>query len=71
MLAKGVAARFADKGKDSGEVVGLVERLREAISHYQVSENRCIALGLAYKEEQISQQQTIYDRITKIAVSAP
>ena len=28
-----------DKGEDSKEVVGLVERLREAIGDYQVSKN--------------------------------
>jgi hypothetical protein len=39
LLAKGKAARFMDKGADSGEVARLVERLREAITHYQVSEN--------------------------------
>ena len=39
MLAKGPAVRFMDKAADSGEVARLVERLREAITHYQVSEN--------------------------------
>jgi hypothetical protein len=39
LLAKGVAARFIDKGADSGEVARLIEHLREAITHYQVSEN--------------------------------
>ncbi|KAF9652211.1 hypothetical protein BDM02DRAFT_3161863 [Thelephora ganbajun] len=40
LLAKGTAARFADK--DSGEVAGLVERLREAITHYQISQQQVI-----------------------------
>jgi hypothetical protein len=39
IAGKGTAARFVDKGEDSGEVARLVERLREAITHYQVSEN--------------------------------
>ena len=39
MLAKNAVARFVDKAGDSNEVVKLVERLREAIAHYQVSEN--------------------------------
>ena len=38
LLGKGKAARFVDKGRDSGEVVKLVERLRDAITRYQVSE---------------------------------
>jgi len=39
LLAKGTAVRFLDKGADSGEVVKLVERLRVAITQYQVSGN--------------------------------
>ena len=38
MLAKGAAARFIDEGKDSGEVAKIIERLQEAITHYQVNE---------------------------------
>ena len=38
MLAKGKATRFVDKAADSGEVVRLIERLQEAITHYQVRE---------------------------------
>jgi len=37
LLEKGKAPRFVDKGRDSGEVVKLVERLRDAITRYQVS----------------------------------
>ena len=37
LLEKDVAARFLDKKRDSAEVARLVERLREAITHYQVS----------------------------------
>ena len=39
LLEKRAVARLVDKGDDSAEVVRLVERLREAIIHYQVSEN--------------------------------
>jgi len=39
LLAKGESARFVDKRRDSGEVVKLVERLRDAITRYQVSED--------------------------------
>jgi len=39
LLEKGKVARFVDKGRDSGEVVKLVERLREAITRYQVSKD--------------------------------
>jgi len=39
LLEKGKATRFVDKGRDSGEVVKLVERLRDAITQYQVSED--------------------------------
>jgi len=38
LLEKGKVARFVDKERDSGEVVKLVERLRDAITRYQVSE---------------------------------
>jgi len=38
LLEKGKVARFVDKGRDSGEVVKLVEKLRDAITRYQVSE---------------------------------
>jgi len=39
LLEKGKVARFVDKGRDSGEVVKLVERLRDAITRYQVSKD--------------------------------
>ena len=39
LLKKGPVARFVDKGGDSGKAAELVERLREAITNYQVSEN--------------------------------
>lgn len=40
LLAKNAIARFVDKGKDSGLVVKLIERFREAIVCYQV-DNYC------------------------------
>ena len=48
MLAKSAVARFVDKAGDSGEVVKLVERLREAIAHYQVSEDYFVVPSLAH-----------------------
>jgi len=39
LLEKGKVARFVDKGRDSREVVKLVERLRDTITHYQVSKD--------------------------------
>ena len=42
LLEKGAATRFVDKGEDSAEVAKLIERLREAITHYEVSED-CVA----------------------------
>jgi len=39
LLEKGKVARFVDKGRDSVEVVRLIERLRDAITRYQVSED--------------------------------
>ena len=68
LLAKGTAARFGDKGGDSGEVTRLVERLRETITHYQVSENCFVATGITHTGGQISQQQAIYEQITNLSV---
>ena len=68
LLAKGTAARFVDKAGDSGEVAKLIERLREAIIHYQVSENY-FQHRIQLTAGQLSQQQAIYDRITDLAVS--
>lgn len=42
LLAKAAAARFIDKGEDSKEVAGLIERLREAVTQYQVSGGRVV-----------------------------
>ncbi|KAF9645955.1 hypothetical protein BDM02DRAFT_3189254 [Thelephora ganbajun] len=52
LLARGMTTQFVDKEGDSGEVARLVERLREVVTHYH-----------------ISQQQSIYDRITNLASS--
>ena len=69
LLAKGTTDRFVDKTADSGEVARLIERLREAIAHYQVSENRFFVASTTHAVRQISQQQAIYDRITNLTVS--
>ena len=50
LLEKGIAARFVDKGDDSKEVTRLVERLREAIAHYQVSGNYFVASDMIQTE---------------------
>jgi hypothetical protein len=71
LLAKGTAARFVDKGADFGEVARLVERLREAITHYQVSESRFVASSLTHAGGQVSQQQAIYDKVTNLTVRIP
>ena len=68
LLEKGTAARLLDKGEDSGEVAKLIERLREAIIHYQVSESRLVVSGTTHTEGQISQQQAIYDQVTNLTV---
>jgi len=68
LLGKGKAARFIDKGRDSGEVVKLVERLRDAIARYQVSEDWLVASNTIYTAGQVSQQQAIYDQITGLTV---
>ena len=68
LLEKGTGARFLDKGEDSKEVAGLVERLREAITHYQVSRNCLAPSSSAHTGGQVSQQQAIYDQITKFTV---
>jgi len=60
LLKKGKAARFVDKGRDSGEVVKLVERLQDAITRYQVSKDRFAASNTTYTARQVSQQQAIY-----------
>ena len=71
MLAKGPAVRFMDRAADSGEVARLVKRLREAITHYQVSEDRSVASSFTHAGGQISQQQAIYDKITTLTVRIP
>lgn len=62
------AAGFIDKEGDCGEVTRLVERLREAITLYQVSENCFVATSIAHAGGQISQQQAIDDQITNLTV---
>ena len=48
LLQKSVPARFIDKEDDSKEVARLVERLREAIALYQVSEIRTVSSSAAH-----------------------
>ncbi|KAF9645055.1 hypothetical protein BDM02DRAFT_3173723, partial [Thelephora ganbajun] len=67
LLAKSTAARFLDR--DSGEVTRLVERLREAITHYHVSRKRFAATNRTHMGDQISQQQAIYDQIANLSSS--
>jgi hypothetical protein len=62
------AVLFIDKGRDSGEVVKLVEQLRDAITGYQVSEDWFVASNTTYTAGQVSQQQAIYDQITNLTV---
>jgi len=69
LLSKGDAARLVDKGEDSKEVMRLIERLREAVTHYQASENWIVMRNIADAEEQISQQQAVYNQITNLTVS--
>lgn len=54
LLEKGTAARFLDKGEDSKMVARLIERLREAITHYQVSENCLVAPSTTHSEADIA-----------------
>ena len=68
LLEKGTAARFVDKGEDSKEVARLIDRLREAITHYQVSGNYFVASDMVQTDGQVSQQQAIYDQITILTV---
>ena len=69
LLEKGAAARLVDKDVDSAEVAALVERLRGAITHYQVSGNYFFGLSVPHTKGQISQQQAIYDGIANLTVS--
>ena len=43
-------------------MVKLVERLRDAITQYQVSEDRFVTSNVTYTAGQVSQQQAIYDQ---------
>jgi hypothetical protein len=64
LLAKGSIARFVDKGEDSNTVAKLIERLREAILFYQVSEDRTsvpstIDIGSRYRNSKRSTNQSL------------
>ena len=54
LLRKGVPARFMDKEDNSKEVARLIERLREAIALYQVSESWIVSPGATYTGGQLS-----------------
>ncbi|KAF9789294.1 hypothetical protein BJ322DRAFT_1105154 [Thelephora terrestris] len=57
LLAKGKTARVLDKTRDSGEVVKLVERLRQATLVYQVSQQKSI-------HDKLSQITSSFDALT-------
>ena len=67
LLKKSAIAQFTDKGKDSKVVAGLIERLREAIVYYQVSDYSPSA-PVVVDKGQISQQQAIYHQIAHLTV---
>jgi len=48
LLERGRATQFADKGRDSGEVASLVEHFQDAVTHYQVSKNHSVGLGVTH-----------------------
>ena len=66
LLAKKSFARFADKDKDSKLVVGLIERLREAMVCYQVSDCCPPESGAVYRRSRYhnSRQSTIESLIS-------
>ncbi|KAF9649795.1 hypothetical protein BDM02DRAFT_1756186 [Thelephora ganbajun] len=61
--------RLVNKKGDSREVAKLVERLREAITHYQANEKSLVATSRTHTRGQISQQQAIYDQVANLASS--
>jgi len=69
LLEKGATARVVDKDEDSKEAVRLIEQLREAITHYQVSEHCILVSSMTHVEGQISEQQAIYNQMAKLTVS--
>jgi len=54
LLKKGGTAQLVDKAEDSVEVARLIERLREAITHYQVGENYVVALNMTHRRAGIT-----------------
>ena len=54
LLKRGRVARFVGKAGDSEKVAGLIERLREAIINYQVSENCSVASSMAHRRIDIA-----------------
>ena len=67
---KGKVARALDKTRDSGEVVKLIEKLRQAILVYQVSISNSIGVVDRSRAEQVSQQRSIYHQLTQLTVSS-
>ena len=68
LLKKNWAAGFADKGKDSGEVISLVEEIKSAIVYYQVSGNHVGGKPGLIRVGKLSQQQSMHDQIGKLRV---
>ena len=54
LLEKEAASRLFDKGKDSQEVVNLVEELRTAIAFYQVSSGHAVQTSINENETAIT-----------------
>ena len=68
ILAKNPVARFIDKGGDSGNVAGFIERLRKALLRYQVRKYHSSEEEIVDKKGQISHQQAIYCQVTHLTV---
>ena len=47
----------------------LVERLRDAVTRYQVSDDWSVVSNTTYVAGQVSRQQAIYDQSTNLSVS--
>jgi len=65
---KGKVARVLDKTQDSGEVIKLIEKLRQAILIYQVGV-RYYQRWKLFTRGQMSQQQSIYNQVVHLTVS--
>ena len=67
---KGKVARALDKRRDSGEVVKLMEKLRQGILVYQVSISDYVGVVHRSRTEQVSQQQSIFYQLTQLTVGS-